>query len=192
MPKAEYKSAVRSREQIRTAFAELLREKPPEKITVTDIVKRAHINRGTFYAHYADIYALVDSIYEESLSLLYQALNKLDYTSQLQSPLPALLTISDFLQQNTSAFSALFQSTLATPFFEKMQAFFIARMENESGIDARLRASDAFRIRARFFVGGVINLYRAWFHGDIGGTLTDLAHTMSDIICQNSLLFRNS
>ncbi len=34
---------------------ELIQEKDVEKITVTDIITRADINRGTFYAHYQDI-----------------------------------------------------------------------------------------------------------------------------------------
>ena len=55
MAKAEYRSAVRSRKLIKAALADLLQEKPLDKITVTDVVNRAQINRGTFYAHYTDI-----------------------------------------------------------------------------------------------------------------------------------------
>ncbi len=36
MAKAEYKSAIRSRKLIRTAFVELMQEKDTDKITVTD------------------------------------------------------------------------------------------------------------------------------------------------------------
>ena len=55
MSKAEYRSAVRSRLLIRDALADLLTTKPLDKITITDVVKHAGINRGTFYAHYSDI-----------------------------------------------------------------------------------------------------------------------------------------
>ena len=58
--KKEYRSAIRSRRFIRQAFMELLREKRLEKITVTDIVNRADINRSTFYAHYTDVKALIE------------------------------------------------------------------------------------------------------------------------------------
>ena len=51
MAKAEYRSAIRSRKLINEALADLLTEKPLDKITVTDVVSRADINRGTFYAH---------------------------------------------------------------------------------------------------------------------------------------------
>ena len=74
MAKAEYKSAIRSRRMIQRALVELLQEKELDKITVTDIVTRADINRGTFYAHYADISGVLDSIMEnvcQTLSLIH-------------------------------------------------------------------------------------------------------------------------
>ena len=50
--KKMYRNAIRSRQMIRSAFMELLQEKPYEKITATDIIHRADINRSTFYLHY--------------------------------------------------------------------------------------------------------------------------------------------
>lgn len=52
---------------IREAFFELLREKGFEKTSVTDICKRADINRGTFYLHYEDKYALLNHLIDEAL-----------------------------------------------------------------------------------------------------------------------------
>lgn len=52
---------------IHAAFFELLREKGFSATTVTDICKRAEINRGTFYLHYVDKYALLDEVIDEAL-----------------------------------------------------------------------------------------------------------------------------
>lgn len=49
--RAEYRSAIRSRRMIREAYTVLLKEKDLSKITVTDIVNRADINRATFYVN---------------------------------------------------------------------------------------------------------------------------------------------
>lgn len=76
MAKAEYKSAIRSRRMIQRALVELLQEKELDKITVTDIVTRADINRGTFYAHYADISGVLDSIMENVCQTIREALEK--------------------------------------------------------------------------------------------------------------------
>ena len=53
---------------IRDAFQMLLKKKPIQKITIADICSAAEISRPTFYAHYEDIYALLDEIGENLLA----------------------------------------------------------------------------------------------------------------------------
>lgn len=47
---------------IKNAFLELRAKKPIEKITVKELTEKAEISKGTFYLHYADIYALSEKI----------------------------------------------------------------------------------------------------------------------------------
>lgn len=56
--------AVRTKQAIRQAFIELLNERPLDKISVKDIAERSTVNRNTFYYYYADIYALVEEIFQ--------------------------------------------------------------------------------------------------------------------------------
>ncbi len=50
---------------IRRAFTELLTQKPIQSISIKELCERAGINRGTFYAHYQDIYDLREKIEDE-------------------------------------------------------------------------------------------------------------------------------
>ncbi len=62
-------------EKIEKVFVELLQTKELSEIRVSDICKRAGLNRSTFYANYMDIYGLADSIrdkLEADLADLYQ------------------------------------------------------------------------------------------------------------------------
>ena len=52
---------------IHDAFFELLESEGFDKMSVTDICKRADVNRGTFYLHYEDKYALLDELIDEAL-----------------------------------------------------------------------------------------------------------------------------
>lgn len=45
---------------MKAALLELMQQMDFEKITVKDICKRAGVNRSTFYAHYTDIYQMLD------------------------------------------------------------------------------------------------------------------------------------
>ena len=52
----------RTRKLLQQAFMELFEEKGFASISIQDITERATVNRATFYAHFADKYALLDSI----------------------------------------------------------------------------------------------------------------------------------
>lgn len=54
-----------SMQKIEQALVELLQTKELHQIRVSDICKRANLNRSTFYANYVDIYGLADAIREE-------------------------------------------------------------------------------------------------------------------------------
>ena len=74
-------------ERIEKIFIELLQTKALNEISVSDICKRAGLNRTTFYANYPDIYGLADAIrdkLEVAVSDLYrdeitQGFNSNDY-----------------------------------------------------------------------------------------------------------------
>ncbi len=55
------------------AFAQLLNERPMNKITVKDIVERCDINRNTFYYHFPDIPSLLQTMMEEKVNALISA-----------------------------------------------------------------------------------------------------------------------
>jgi AcrR family transcriptional regulator len=55
----------RTRKLLQQALMELLQERSFTGITILDITERAAINRATFYAHFPDKYALLDSMLRE-------------------------------------------------------------------------------------------------------------------------------
>lgn len=65
-------SSQKTRNIIKKTFAEMLSEKKElAKISVSELVRRADINRGTFYSHYDDIYAVAEDYENELISLFF-------------------------------------------------------------------------------------------------------------------------
>ena len=56
------KNVAQTKQQIRSAFHTLAQERRFDEIRVREIAKQASINRSTFYAHFADKYALFDDV----------------------------------------------------------------------------------------------------------------------------------
>lgn len=65
-------SSLKTRSLIKKTFAEMLSEKRElDKISVSELVRRADINRGTFYSHYDDIYAVAEDYENELIALFF-------------------------------------------------------------------------------------------------------------------------
>lgn len=47
-------------------------------------------------------------------------------------------------------------------------------MKNDADIPAEVRTSKEFSMRICFFSGGIINMYRKWFSGELDCTLDDI------------------
>lgn len=177
MAKAEYRSALRSRRMINEALAALMREKPLDKITVTDVVKRADLNRGTFYAHYTDIQDVVNRQVEQACAALREALLSRP-TDGAAQPDPAIVLrqIQIFLENDLPFFLSLLNSTLAGPCMETIRQVFIDYMlEHER--DFRIENHSSYLFNIMFASGGIVAMYQDWAGGRLPMTLTQLTDT---------------
>lgn len=64
----------KSKSSIINTFLELRAKKPLEKITVTELCRKAEINKSTFYVHYHDIYDLSDQLENEVVDSILQSI----------------------------------------------------------------------------------------------------------------------
>ena len=180
--KAEYRNAVRSKKMIRDAFIELLQTKPLEKITVTGIVEKAELNRGTFYAHYADINMLIQSMEDEIVQALYDLLSDAESPYLLKEPLSLFLKISEYLEQNKELILALMSSQPTNLFIVELPELIAKHFAASADISEDIRTRTAFMERCYFYAGGAGSLYMAWFRGTVSGSLRDVAYRLSEII----------
>lgn len=172
MAKAEYRSAVRSRKLIKASLGDLLQEKPLDKITVTDVVARAGINRGTFYAHYRDIPDVIDHLIQETFTRLRKALSD---APKDMSALPRILTrqLRDIMEEDmvfyrkilNSGASQLMQRQLTDIMLEYM----LSREAEFSSMD-----HEQYVVLIRFCAGGLGALYHDWFSGKIEISLEEM------------------
>ena len=172
MAKAEYRSAIRSRKLICMALADLLQEKPLDKITVTDVVRRAEINRGTFYAHYKDIPDVLHHVIEETFAHIREIVFETN-SEPMNIPHLFLLSIQEILEADmdfckkvmTSSASSMLEEQLA-----KLVVDYLLQNEDLFSMGDR----DTYKFTIHFCAGGLSNLYRDWFSGKIPLTLEEL------------------
>lgn len=172
--KAEYRSAIRSRRMIREAFMSLLKEKDLSKITVTDVVTKADLNRATFYAHYPDVRGVVEEIENEVISKMLEILSEFKYANFFRNPTPLLLKISRYLEEDTEFYRILITSNGAELFLEKLKQVFTDHMLADTDIPESVRYSKTVSLRICYFAGGIVNMYQQWFRGTLDCSLNDI------------------
>lgn len=184
--KKEYRSAIRSRRFIRQAFLELLREKRFEKITVTDIVNRADINRSTFYAHYTDVKALIEEIQYEIVNRSISLIKETDFLELLNSPIPFLQKLIDIANENRELYTILGKTALSFNQLEKIKVLLVEKAMNLTEIPEEIRSKKKFEIRVNFFVGGIINVYQQYLVGTLDATPEEIIDDIADLIKSSS------
>jgi AcrR family transcriptional regulator len=187
--KAEYRSAIRSRKLIRQAFMALLQEKDLDKITVTDIVTRADINRGTFYAHYENTRAVIEQIENQIIEKMLEFLGEFQHDNFFQDPLPLLLNVSEYLMEDLDYYRILINSSGSEQFLTKLKTIFVAYMKTDTEIPDQIKQSPAFLIRAHFFAGGLVNLHQVWFRDELEISLNEISQEISKLITSNAAAF---
>ena len=76
--KHDNRQARRSRKVLQSALLDLLCDKTYNKITISDITRKADLARPTFYAHYETKDHLLTSIIDEFLKKFFQLLEERD------------------------------------------------------------------------------------------------------------------
>ncbi len=179
--KSTHKNATRSRHLIKQAYGELLNEKDPSKISVTDIVERANISRGTFYAHYLDVYDLSMAIQNNVLETLDMAIKHIGLKNIIADPTAAVIMGMEFLEKNKDYYALFVNSSRGDLLISRVIDFLkdhISPFIEESFSDpAQLEQAQLFLI---YSVGAFKNVILAWFSGDIHMNADECArHLMS-------------
>ena len=145
----------KTKRAIRSAFYELIKEKPLEKITVREIAERAEINKTTFYAHYETVYDLVDQLEQEAVAEILRemsgAQNLLeDPRGFVQEMYTTMAHYADDFKMIPAAAMKQFNTCLKAAIWEKVQV---------EGIDsARYESLGAILV---FLLNGLVGLHNA-------------------------------
>lgn len=110
-------------EAICDAFLLVLKEKDLEKITVSDVIKKAGIVRSTFYNHYENIPALVTSIEDKTIDDIFSLMKTFHPKDDTNICRSFFVTICDYTMNNPFL-TNLLRSPRGNQFFEKALTMF--------------------------------------------------------------------
>ncbi len=188
--KAEYRSAARSRRLIRDAYVNLMQEKPIDKISISDIVREADLNRGTFYAHYSNPMDVLMEIADEILGDVQGFFADFSFTDFLKEPMPLLLRVEKLLADNLDFYRRINLNTASIGFTDQIKKILIEYISSNKSVPENLRNNPHFTVALELFAGGLISVYLGFVLGTIRASAREITETISILISQSaSLLF---
>ena len=188
--KAEYRSAARTRRLIRDAYVNLMQEKPIDKISISDIVREADLNRGTFYAHYSNPMDVLMEIADEILGDVQGFFADFSFTDFLKNPMPLLLRVEKLVMDNLDFYRRINLNTASIGFTDQIKKILIEYISLNKSVPEHLRNNPHFTVALELFAGGLISVYLGFVMGTIRVNAREITETISILISQSaSLLF---
>lgn len=181
MQKQEYKNSIQTKKKIASAYLHLLIERP-EEISVTEIVKKAEINRGTFYLHFDNIKAVEKHI-ETELAQNFKDL-ELDFRQvQIdQTPEIILNKFNEILLKDLDFYRLFIRAASETNLMDTIKKSLLLSISNNFKVMRYVMNYERFKTVVQYIAGGAINVYTDWFKGNIDCTIEELSTNLTMLI----------
>lgn len=170
--------AQETRQRIQTALTDMLKEQELDQISISQLCKRADVNRSTFYAHYDDVLSLMEEIERDIGQEVIDALRPYYVAGEAMMSRRYLEAILEGIRANQSFYRAYLHSIhgqrqVEWGFTQMLDGFVRPYMHRVGLTDDVL--VDYYFI---FFREGMLALIRRWVDR---GCLEDV-NTITDII----------
>ncbi len=181
---SENRNSRRSKKLIRQSFIELVKEKKDiTKISVKEIIDKADISKSTFYAHYQDIYAVLEEFENELIDEITSAIEEFfkDKNKDFEPYIKRLLFL---FQENENFYSMFFKSDIYVSLVEKIKK--IIKDELSKYIVKELPNTDKKTISfvVSFFTNGITYLMVDYFKNNLNLSLDDVAQKINDMLSE--------
>ncbi len=185
----------RTQKLLRDTLVELMLEKQLQQITVTDIVRRADISRGTFYLHYRDVYDLLAKIEDDTLRGVAELAEKyfVSRAAGRESLIGFGNQLFDHIIANQRLCRALFLSDYSTRFIVRFQGVLVESILAAGLADSDFRLPQGLepedrielcRYLALFIAGGISSILIKWLQSGDGYSQEKMQRITNDIISE--------
>lgn len=182
---------IRTKQSIRDALVELVEKKGFDALTVKEITTTAKINRGTFYAHYQDKFDLMNKCEEEILKDMSRiaienfpnVLVGLETNSPMSAPFLPLISIFEYLNENSGFMKAVLGPKGDLSFQEKLRDFMWETLFGD--ITPKLIDEEKLLVPSQYLISYVasahIGIIQQWLNSGRKESPEEMARILSTI-----------
>lgn len=176
-------------EAIYDAFFLILKEKELDKITVSDIIKKAGIVRSTFYNHYENIPALIVAVEDKTIQDIFSLMETFHPKNDKDICKSYFLTICEYTQKNPFL-ATLLQTPRENAFFEKMMTMFHHYVKQVTQTTSSKESDqEEFSYMIACTIGSTIGVLHKWTAENFKTPANDVADILSKVFIAGMLPF---
>lgn len=161
-------------------FTNLLKQKQISKITVKEVCELADINRSTFYAHYDDLYHLLEQIEEEMITEMIHYLSMLEEEST-QDSVRIIEKIMDYIAENKDICEALLSENSHSSFEQKVRHVAHQFLTN-SWLNVPIENDNIVEYISSFIISGSIQMIKTWLHNGMDKSPKEIAYLITTLV----------
>lgn len=172
---------IKTKHAIFKAFVELLNEKDVNQITITDIAKKANINRKTFYNYYSDAYEVMEEIENLTVEAFINNMGTVEFTNMADFLTEIFIKFTETVNNDLQFFNLLFKtnnrSFLIVKIVEALKKYVQKRIEETNELDMR-----RFEVVSNFYLSGVLSVYMNWFMNNYDQSIEEISALLTELV----------
>lgn len=172
---------IKTKHAIFKAFVELLNEKDVNQITITDIAKKANINRKTFYNYYSDAYEVMEEIENLTVEAFINNMGTVEFTNMADFLTEIFIKFTETVNNDLQFFNLLFKtnnrSFLIVKIVEALKKYVQKRIEESNELDMR-----RFEVVSNFYLSGVLSVYMNWFMNNYDQSIEEISALLTELV----------
>lgn len=156
-----------TREAIYTALVLLMKEQSFDKISITDIVRRAGVSRTAYYSNYSSKQEILDDLID---SLIFEINQKLlpytdERTGKAKHPRNFIKTMLEVFYQQRNIYKILFDAHFNYIILDRLNDSMLSHVQDKS-------EENIYRIY--FNAGALYNVFCKWIQSDMSQTIDEM------------------
>lgn len=181
MEKKTDRRVIKTKHAIFKAFVELLNEKDVNQITITDIAKKANINRKTFYNYYSDAYEVMEEIENLTVEAFINNMGTVEFTNMADFLTEIFIQFTETVNKDLEFFNLLFKtnnrSFLIVKIVEALKEYVQKRIEESNELDI-----PRFEVVSNFYLSGVLSVYMNWFMNNYDQSIEEISALLTELV----------
>ncbi len=170
----------KTKQAIQEGYFSLLKEGKNRRITISEIARRANVDRKTFYLHYTSPEDIIREFSESKVDELIQRV-----TAEVQPgenyAQKAFEIFNRMISENREILRFMSDSDAYDYFFAQIKSLLVERILSGGILPYGDLTQAQVEIYVEYFMSGIISAYVRWIREELPGTIDDLSKQIGTV-----------